>query len=125
MLKVPLFNSESEFIYRLIDPYSSFYLKWVEPARQSKLENIDADYWLKIVGTPQWYSWAGRSFESICLKHIQAIKKSLGISGVLTQTSTWQCKADIEIDSKGAQIDVVIDRADQCINLGELKFIDK
>ena len=42
----------------------------------------------------------------------------MGISGVLTKTSTWQSKQKQD----GAQIDLVIDRRDHVINLCEMKF---
>lgn len=125
VLKAPIFNEKNKYLFRLIDPYSLFYLKWIEPARKITLENIDEDYWQKIYGTAQWYSWAGCSFENICLKHIHQIKVALGISGVHTESSTWRHVGDKSIGSKGAQIDLVIDRADQCINLCEIKFTDK
>lgn len=45
----------------------------------------------------------------------------MGISGVSTIESCWFVKSQNETDS-GFQIDLVIDRADQCINLCEIKF---
>lgn len=42
------------------------------------------------------------------------IKKSLGISGINTTESHWA--------NEHAQIDLIIDRADNCINLIEIKF---
>ena len=50
----------------------------------------------------------------VCLHHIQQIKQTLGISGVQTSVSAWQ--------SEKAQIDLLIDRKDQVINLCEMKF---
>ena len=46
------------------------------------------------------------------------IKKALGISGIETNTSSWRSKIGVN----GAQIDLVIDRRDQVINLCEMKF---
>ena len=46
------------------------------------------------------------------------MKSALGISGVQTLVSTWRSKTS----EKGAQIDLVIDRKDQTINLCEMKF---
>ena len=48
------------------------------------------------------------------LHHLPQIKKALGISSVQTTISTWQ--------SPKAQIDLVLDRKDQVINLFEMKF---
>ena len=64
--------------------------------------------------TPTFFTWAGYAFEMVCLHHIPQIKKALGISGVQTSVSTWQ--------SSDTQIDLVIDRKDQVINICEMKF---
>jgi len=106
--------------YRLTDEYSLFYLKWIEPATFT--ESIDTNYWLRISESHSWLSWAGYAFENICLKHIQKIKVSLGISGILTTESQWEYKPQNGTDKKGAQIDLIIARADKTINLCEIKF---
>ena len=65
-------------------------------------------------------NWRGHAFEVLCLYHIEQIKKALGISGVKTNEYSW-------ISSKkagGAQIDLVIERADGITNLCEEKFTD-
>ena len=54
------------------------------------------------------------------MKHLSNIKKALGIAGVYTQSSTFFQKGNDE--EKGAQIDLVLDRNDQIINLFEIKF---
>jgi len=50
----------------------------------------------------------------VCLHHIPQIKKALGISAVQTITSTWH--------APDAQIDLILDRKDQVINVCEMKF---
>lgn len=99
---------------RLIDEYSYFYLHWINPRRSSILNGQDQHYWESIFSSSKWNSWAGFSFESLCFKHIKQIKKKLGISGVCTNQSHWE--------NEYAQIDLIIDRADHCINLIEIKF---
>ncbi|MGH2611821.1 MAG: DUF234 domain-containing protein, partial [Rhabdochlamydiaceae bacterium] len=74
---------------------------------------------IKLSGTSTWLSWAGFAFESLCLKHIHQIKEALKIGAVQTQAGYWKSYAD---GKKVAEIDLVIDRADQCINLCEVKF---
>ena len=54
------------------------------------------------------------AFENICSNHILPIKKELGIATVYTTHSSWS-------DSE-CQIDLIIDRNDNRINLCELKF---
>ena len=100
-------------LYQLTDPYSLFYLKFV---RNSKAEGAGA--WLMQMELPKWRAWSGYAFETICLYHIQQIKKQLGIKNVYTEVSAWQSqKAE-----NGAQIDLVMDRRDRVINLFEMKF---
>ena len=47
------------------------------------------------------------------------IKKALGISGVNTSQSLWSKRSD---DADGTQIDMIIERADNIVNLCESKF---
>ncbi len=110
-----------ERVYRLVDEYSLFYLRWIDPIKENVLRHFDPDYWNKQYGTSAWYQWAGHAFENICLKHSFKIKKKLGISGVTTTESHWQHFPSGK-GGKGAEIDLVIDRADSCINLCEMKF---
>ncbi len=106
----------------LIDEYTNFYCSWIEKNRDAILSGSDPELWNKIYQSPSWLSWSGFSFETICLKHIYAIKKALGISSVKTQESHWQYKASADEAIAGAEIDLIIDRADNCIHLCEIKF---
>jgi AAA+ ATPase superfamily predicted ATPase len=108
--------------YRLIDEYSLFYLRWIEQAKGLNIGRVDINFWLNIEGSSESRAWAGYSFEGICMKHILRIKIALGISGIMTQTSGWLYKPAKGSLAKGAQIDLVIDRADNCMNLCEIKF---
>jgi hypothetical protein len=51
------------------------------------------------------------------------IKKALGISGLKTEHSSWRHHPDTAANT-GTQIDLVIDRRDEAINLCEMKFSD-
>ncbi len=112
---IPFGKTFRDNIYKLTDEYSLFYLKFMEKARTT-----GAGTWLKISATPSWKSWSGFAFEGLCLKHAQQIKKSLGISGVLTEESGWRSVA--ANGEQGIQIDLLIDRRDHCINICEMKF---
>ena len=46
--------------------------------------------------------------------HLPQIKKELGISGIMSIAASWR--------NKNAQIDLLIDRNDQVINICEMKF---
>jgi uncharacterized protein len=78
--------------------------------------------WARLSDTPAWKSWSGFAFESICMKHIPAIKAGLGISGIYCETAIWRSRGNSSNDK--AQIDLVIDRRDNCINLCEIKFYE-
>lgn len=112
---IPFQKNANESIYKLSDEYSLFYLKFIEHAK-------DAGFgaWLRQYGTPAYTIWSGFSFESVCQKHLLQIKRKLGIEGVLTQTSTWRHKP--HKGEPGAQIDLLLDRQDRCINICEIKF---
>lgn len=108
--------------YRLIDEYCLFYLSWIKPALDKQLKNIDTNYWLGIQNNPSYFAWAGYAFEGVCLKHIDRIIDALKISVIARSYATWSFRPNNGSDAKGAQIDLVIDRADNCINLCEIKF---
>lgn len=125
LIYVPSFNKKKiGGIYRLSDEYSLFYLTWIAENSGIGLESVDSEFWIKKQGTAKWNAWSGCAFESLCLKHIQKIKKALGISGISTIESGWRYLPSKESDEQGAQIDLVIDRADKCINLCEMKYSD-
>jgi len=102
-------KKQNNKLYQLTDLYSLFYLKFIEKSARD-----DENFWINIVNTPTYFSWSGYAFEMVCLHHIYFIKKALGISGIQSAISTWQ--------SSKAQIDLIIDRKDQVINLCEMKF---
>ncbi|MEQ1829021.1 MAG: ATP-binding protein [Pirellula sp.] len=114
---LPFGKSTKDTLYRLADEYSLFYLQWIERRRRDANSG-----WQSIRGSPKWRAWSGMAFESVCMKHVGQIKHALGISGVSTNTSSWRFQPSIDSENEGAQIDMLIDRADACINLCEMKF---
>ena len=107
--------------YRLIDEYSLFYLKWIVQAKSVDLSGVDENFWLKMGNTPAGRAWAGYTFESVCMKHIRKVKEALGIGAVSTKEYAWVYKPSTA-EEQGTQIDLIIDRADNCINLCEMKY---
>jgi hypothetical protein len=103
-------------LYRLVDEYTLFHLNWVEPTSAQ-----GRGFWLGRRNSRAWQAWAGFAFEGICLKHALQIKKALSIGGVSTVQSGWRT----EVGGHRLQVDLVIDRADNCINLCEMKFSDR
>ncbi|NOQ71593.1 MAG: AAA family ATPase [Crocinitomix sp.] len=96
-------------LYRLSDEYTLFYLKFIEPNKHT-----GPGTWTNLFTSQSYTSWSGFSFETICLKHIQNIKKGLKIEGIMSSNNSWF--------NENAQIDLLIDREDRVINLCEIKF---
>ena len=109
----PFNKKNRNTLFRLSDFYSFFYLKFID-----KNTDFDEGTWVNAIDNPKHRAWAGYTFEQVCLAHIPQIKKALGINGVLTKTASWKSKES----RNNAQIDLVIDRRDQVINLCEIKF---
>jgi hypothetical protein len=108
-------NKKRDSIYRLVDEYSVFYHRFIKNQRP-----VPSGHWHQIAQSQSYKIWTGYAFESICLKHIDEIKKVLGISKVYTESSTFRSVQE----NKGIQIDLLIDRKDSAINLCECKFYD-
>ena len=58
----------------------------------------------------------------MCLWHVSQIKSALGIQGVNSSVYSWRTEANEE--HRGAQVDLLIDRKDDIINLCEMKYAD-
>lgn len=102
-------------IYQLVDCYTLFYYQFVKMAH-----GIDDDFWVRAMQTPTYNSWCGLAFERVCLLHTRQIKAALGISGIMANLFSWHVKKSNE--HPGAQIDLVIDRADNVLNVCEMKY---
>lgn len=102
-------------LYRLSDPYTLFYLTFLAHLGN----NAHADF-NKLSDLPNYKSWSGYAFENLCLLHIPQIKKALGISGIYSTIATFFSKPKDKLP--GTQIDLIIDRNDQSINICEIKF---
>ncbi|MCB0596227.1 MAG: AAA family ATPase [Lewinellaceae bacterium] len=114
----PFKKKKKDKIYRLIDEYSLFYLRFIE---NTAFEG--AGTFMQLSNEQAFKIWCGYAFEGICMKHVQQIKKALGVSGVYTTTYSYLRKATPE--EKGLQIDMLLERADRVINLFEIKFYDR
>lgn len=110
---IPYGQSSRQTMYRLVDFFSIFYLTFVDGNKTS-----NPHFWSENQNSPKLTAWRGFSFEGVCFAHIDKIKSALGISGVNTEIASWKTKNSVD----GAQIDMLIDRADNVINLCEIKF---
>lgn len=105
-------------IYKLTDFYTLFYLKYIEP----NVDTYDEQWWSNHYLSHSVEAWQGLTFENLCLMHTRQIRMALNIGGVATEVSAWFDKADKENDTKGSQIDLILERADRVVNLCEMKF---
>ncbi|MCR5018426.1 MAG: AAA family ATPase [Bacteroidales bacterium] len=107
--------SSHKAIFQLIDPYTLFYYKFIL-ANDRK----DERFWSHSQNQPTYNNWCGLAFERICLLHVNQIKQALGITGVISGVCGWQALG--KGGNKGAQIDLIIDRNDDIVDLCEIKY---
>ena len=117
--QIPFGKKANDAFYRLSDEYSLFYLDWI--SKLGKRSPGDG-YWLSQQNAPRRRAWAGYAFESLCLKHAQRLKAALGVAGVETIEAPWRHQPAAKSEIPGAQIDLLIDRRDNTINVCEMKF---
>ncbi len=106
-------RQKRDTIYQLVDFYTLFYFKFIKNNRYQ-----DEHFWTASINSPMHNVWSGFSFEMLCLNHLKQIKQALGISGVQTLASSWRSK---DSDCK-TQIDLLIDRKDETVNICEIKY---
>ena len=109
--------STRKSLYQLVDFFTLFYFRFL---RDSSFRNLQ--YWSKLQRTPRFYAWTGVSFEILAMNHISQVKQRLGIAGVSTNLYSWRSRSSGEADKRAAQIDMVIERGDNTINLCGMKF---
>lgn len=102
-------------IYRLTDEYSIFYHRFIKGQKR-----YTPGLWVQIAASQTFKIWSGFAFESLCLKHVGAIKRALGIGAVYAEISSVRIPPTEA--NLGVQIDLLIDRKDDSINLCEIKF---
>ena len=109
-------KTKKETIYQLIDNFTLFYFKFLE-----KRNINDSNFWSQTLNKPIYNTWCGIAFERVCIWHLAQIKKALGISGIISNVYSWIYRPK-DKEEKGVQIDMLIDRDDNMINLCEIKF---
>ena len=115
-------KKSKDAIYQLIDNYTLFYFDFIS-------ENVNGDehFWTSQFETSVHNGWAGRAFERVCMQHISQIKSALGFSAVVSSVHSWTYRGQKDIItgkriSSGAQVDLIINRNDDTINLCEMKY---
>jgi hypothetical protein len=110
-------TADNNAMYQLIDNYTLFYYHCIK-----KNSFSDEHYWSNTFTSTSHNVWKGHAFERICLQHVPQIKAALGILGVQTNVCSWYARGATE--RRGAQIDLVIQRADGFTDLCEMKHSD-
>lgn len=105
---IPFGRTSRDRLFRISDAFTLFHLAWLDHERPKS--------WQHVRRSQRWEAWSGRAFEALCLDNVDAIARALGISGVETHASAWQ--------APGAQIDLLVDRADNVISVCEMKLTD-
>lgn len=115
--KRAMYGKPATMVYRLVDFYTLFYFKFI-----ANKHTLDDCWWSHNLDDPGVRAWEGLTFELICMQHHKQVKRTLGISGMATEVSTWSCQRDEKLGLPGAQIDMIIERADRIVHLCEMKF---
>lgn len=110
----PYGKAKSVECYKLMDNFCLFWLKYV------KANACDAGFTNDNMTSDILKAWHGVAFEEVCWQHIEQIKRALQIAGVKSSVSAWSVKGDDE--QEGVQIDLLILRDDNVVNLCEMKF---
>lgn len=96
-------------LYQLTDFYTQFYFQFLVGGK-----TYDDEQWLHLQGSARHNTWLDLAFERLCFAHLPQIRNSLGIAGVATKTFAYK--------TDGAQVDMVIERADKTVCVCEMKW---
>ena len=110
---LPFGARKKNALFQLVDFFSLFYLSFMEDP-----DNLEKKDGLLSIDDPKYRAWSGYAFEMVCMQHIRQIKKAMDIGSVQTNSSSW---VGVHND-KGCQIDLLIDRRDDVVNVCEIKF---
>lgn len=99
-------------IYQLTDFYIQFYHDFCSK------HTTDEHFWENSINSPKQNTWYGLAYERLCMAHIPQIKEALGIQRIRTEYYSWRSKESVP----AAQVDLIIERADQIISLCEIKY---
>ena len=122
---IPYGYTKRNLFYKVVDEFSLFHLKWIEPILHSGMGIDEQGYWQNLVNTPVISNWAGYAFENVCLKHIYQIRVALKLEKIACQIGRWRHIAKKNSEEEGAQIDLLFDRQDGIVTLCEIKYSEK
>ena len=113
---LPIGYGKREEHYRLVDAFCRFWLHFKENKRVTH-----TDYWQHHIQEQEISVWRSIAFEEMCLRHALQIKQSLQIAGVASVEAAYVSRGE-DGGSVGMQIDLVINRQDDVVNICEMKF---
>lgn len=99
-------NNRKSTLYRIVDEFCLFHLNFMVPFKGNS--------WTQLHTKKIYESWCGYAFEMICFKHIDYITRELRCDQINAKFYSW--------NNSEAQIDLVIDRDDNIVNIIEIKF---
>lgn len=111
----PFDKNKNEHYYKLIDQFCLFYIHFVKDNN-----SLDNTFWQDNITSQNVVSWRGFSFENVCFYHIDKIKDVLRIAGLTTNISAFNYSGGD--DESGSQIDLLIVRKDNIVDVCEIKF---
>lgn len=113
---LPLGKRKNGTIYKLIDSLSLFHFQFLKDQEKPRS-------WIHMMDSPKYLSWCGISYERVVLLHMDSVKRKLGISGMLSSQYCWFSDTKkLKQGETGAQINLLIDRSDNIINIVEVKW---
>jgi hypothetical protein len=104
-----------ESMYRLVDFFSLFYLRFVQKMYDNQIQN-----WHQTQDDASYKTWCGYAYENLYLLHITQLYNAMGIRDIKSTVSSWKIAANEK--TEGTQIDLIIDRKDGIIHLCEVKY---
>ena len=99
-------------IYQLMDFYTLFYLQFCANP------STDRSFWKNTLNSPMQNTWYGLSYERVCMAHIQEILQALHLDTIHTEYYSFRSKEK----SLKVQIDMIIDRSDDFVDIIEIKY---
>ena len=108
-------KKERDVMYQLSDLYVLFYLRFIK-----NYHGLNQRAWTEMKDQHK-STWYGYAYEQVAFHHVNQIKWALGIAGVASDIYSWQYYPKNRED-KGAQIDMIIQRADHVTNICEIKY---
>ena len=101
--------------YKLIDPFCLFFLRFIE-----RCDTLDPTFFQDNQFSQKVSIHHGFAFENLVYYHIAKIKEALGITGITSDIAAL--RVDDEKGGKSTQIDLLIVRKDNVVDLCEIKF---